>query len=122
VKKENGEDLALLKDNQFPLEIDAEQAYEELEVADFNQLFANHCLIQEKFGPTIKVELKLSQPAPASRGFSLSRKVKEYPELVKLSNSDIRRSGESSSKRVSQESHKDPHLINIHTTLKQLEA
>ena len=41
VKKENGEELARLKDNQFPLDIDADQYYQELEVEDFNQLFWN---------------------------------------------------------------------------------
>lgn len=36
VKKENAEELSRLKDNQFPLEIGADQYYNELEVEDFN--------------------------------------------------------------------------------------
>lgn len=85
VKKENGEDLAQLQDNQFPLDIDAEMAYEELEVTDFNHLFANHNLIQEKFGQTIKVELQFNPKANKNVRSLVQRKVKEYPELVKMS-------------------------------------
>jgi hypothetical protein len=47
-----------LKDKQFPLEIDADQYYAEMEVVDFNNLFANPNLIEEKFGKTIKVEIE----------------------------------------------------------------
>jgi hypothetical protein len=55
IKKENGEDLSQLNDKQFPMEIDAEQYYEEMEVDDYNPLFANPNMIEERFGKTIKV-------------------------------------------------------------------
>ena len=50
IKKESGDDLAQLKENQFPLEIDADQYYNEMEVDDFSNLFQNQCLIEERFG------------------------------------------------------------------------
>ncbi len=37
------------------MEIDAEQYYEEMEVDDYNTLFANPNMIEERFGKTIKV-------------------------------------------------------------------
>lgn len=42
VKKECGEDLIKLKDAQYPLDINADQYYRDIEVEDFNQLFWNH--------------------------------------------------------------------------------
>lgn len=74
VKNDNGEELAKLRDNQYPLNIDAEQYYQELEVDDFNKLFANECFIDETFGSSIKIEVSFNG--------NLIRKVKEYPELV----------------------------------------
>ena len=61
VKREEGsEDLVQLKQGQFPLDINAEELYNELEVMDFTELFANQCLIEEKFGKTIKVSLTIN--------------------------------------------------------------
>lgn len=57
VKKENGEELGRLKDNQFPLDIDAEQYYNEFEVDDFNKMYFNDKLIEDKFGKSITVQL-----------------------------------------------------------------
>ena len=39
--KKDSEDLAQLKENQFPLEIDADQYYNEMEIDDFSNLFEN---------------------------------------------------------------------------------
>lgn len=56
-----------------------------MEIDDFNLLFANNMLIEERFGKTIKVEVTRD-----SKNQKLSRKIKEHPELVKIS--DNRRS------------------------------
>lgn len=80
VKKESGEELSRLKDGQFPLEIDAEQYYNDLEVDDYNQLFWNHMLIQEKFGRSIKVSLDVKP----GQGLMM-RNVVEHPHLVRIS-------------------------------------
>lgn len=50
-----------------------------MEIDDFNHLFANNMLIEERFGKTIKVELTRD---PKSK--KLNRKVKEFPELVTI--------------------------------------
>jgi hypothetical protein len=55
------------------LDIDAEQYYQEMEIDDFNNLFRNNCLVEEKFGQTIKVEVKYD-----SKTEKLNRVVKEF--------------------------------------------
>lgn len=45
VKKEDGSELAELLENQFPLEVNAQQYYQDLEVNDFNELFRDEHLI-----------------------------------------------------------------------------
>lgn len=59
---DKGEDLARLKEAQLPLDIDANQYYNDLEVDDFNKLFKNDQFIGEKFGKSIKVNLELANP------------------------------------------------------------
>jgi hypothetical protein len=59
IKKDNGEELARLRDNQYPLEIGAEAYYKDIEVEDFNELFWNPDIIKDKFGKSIKVTLDL---------------------------------------------------------------
>ena len=62
MKKDKGDDLARLKEAQLPLDIDADQYYNDLEVDDFNKLFRNDQLIGDKFGRSIKVNLELANP------------------------------------------------------------
>ncbi len=76
VKRENEDDVNRLKDNQFPLEIGANQYYQEMEIDDFNQLFWNQRLIEKKFGRSIKVTLECV-------GGTAARKVTEHVEAVK---------------------------------------
>lgn len=59
---EKGDDFARLKEAQLPLDIDADQYYNDLEVDDFNKLFRNDQLIGDKFGRSIKVNLELANP------------------------------------------------------------
>ena len=79
VKKEDAQELGLLNDKGFPLEIDAEQYYNELEVEDFNHIFFNPNLIQERFGKSIKVTLTIDKSSK-----QLSRKVIENPDLIDI--------------------------------------
>lgn len=78
VKKECGEDLARLQDNQFPLNIDADQYYEALEVTDFNKLFMNPNFMDESFGETIRITININ----SSR--LIKRTIVENPERAKL--------------------------------------
>ena len=103
VKKDNGVDLAKLKEAQLPLEIDSEIYYNDLEVEDFNKLFGNDELIAEKFGLSIKVNLELSNP-------QVKRRVVEHIELVKHS-ADEGSQSIMSSKRGRDENLDDPDLI-----------
>jgi hypothetical protein len=73
---EKGDDLARLKEAQLPLDIDADQYYNDLEVDDFNKLFRNDQLIGDKFGTSIKVNLELTNP-------QVKRRVTEHANLVK---------------------------------------
>jgi hypothetical protein len=50
VKKSNGEDLAKLNEGQFPLELNADQLYNDIEVDDMQELFDNDQYTQEIFG------------------------------------------------------------------------
>ena len=52
------EELAQL-DNKYLKDIDAKQYYEEMEVDDYNNLYSNTSMIEDKFGKTIKVQLSL---------------------------------------------------------------
>jgi replication fork clamp-binding protein CrfC len=76
VKKDKGDDLATLKEAQLPLDIDADQYYNDLEVDDFNKLFRNDQLIGDKFGKSIKVNLELANP-------QVKRRVVEHVEMVR---------------------------------------
>ena len=89
-----------------------------MEVDDFNHLWANNSLIEERFGKSIKVQLQRD-----ARSNRLNRKVQEQPELVKIS--DNRRTTshdiQSSASKVRPDAQKDPELLNIHAALKQFE-
>lgn len=50
-----------------------------MEVNDYNELFGNENIIEERFGRTIKVQLSLD-----NKTNKISRKVNEYQELVKI--------------------------------------
>lgn len=84
-----------------------------MEVDDFTNLFANSCIVEERFGKTIKV--KITKDIETQR---VTRQVKEYPELVKMK--DNRR--DSAEYQTSQLKHaaeqKDPELLSIHASLK----
>lgn len=79
IKKDSGEELARLRDKQFPLEIDAEHIYDEMEVDDFNKLFINQSLIEDKFGQSVQVQVSINK-----KEGKLARFVKELPDLVKI--------------------------------------
>ena len=69
--------MSRLLDNQFPLDIDANQYYQCLEVSDFNKLFMNPNFIEESFGETIKVTVGFSSRL-------IKRTIVENPEKVKI--------------------------------------
>ena len=73
---EKGDELASLREAQLPLDIDADQYYNDLEVDDFNNLFRNDQLIGDKFGRSIKVNLELTNP-------QVKRSVVEHVDMVK---------------------------------------
>ena len=83
VKKEDAQELGLLNDRGFPLDIDAEQYYREIEVEDFNHIFYQPNIIEEKFGKSIKVSLILD-----SKTSTLRRRVIENPDLIAMPNPD----------------------------------
>jgi hypothetical protein len=67
VKKDVDEDIARMKDSGFPVDIDADQYYKDLEVDDFNRLFRHDKIISDKFGKTLKITLDVSKPSTAVR-------------------------------------------------------
>lgn len=115
VKRDNGEDLALLKDKQLPMDINADQYYQELEIDDFNQIFRNDGLIADKFGHSIKVTLEMKEGGSKQ----LTRTVVERPELVR-SNDENDFSPDKNSKLRKSEHMDDPDLISLDAQLKQL--
>jgi hypothetical protein len=116
VKKDNGDDLARLKEAQLPLEIDADLYYNDLEVEDFNKLFKNDQFIAEKFGRSIKVNLELSTP------HQVKRRVVEHADQVKHAANESSPSKMSSMRGGGRDDHlDDPDLILLDSTLKQLE-
>ena len=95
VKKESGEELSRLKEHQFPLDINADKIYDDLEgIQDFNELFWNPKLIDSKFGKSIKVQANFD---PKSK--TLTRKVTEHHDLVKLSEGDAAQKSSPDKKR-----------------------
>ncbi len=111
---DNGDDLARLKEAQLPLDINADQYYNDLEVEDFNKLFRNDELIGDKFGKSIKVNLELSNP-------QVKRHVTEYVDLVKHALNETSPSKMSSDHRGKDHHLEDPDLIQLDTSLKQFE-
>ncbi len=111
---DNGDDLAKLKEAQLPLDINADQYYNDLEVEDFNKLFRNDELIGDKFGKSIKVNLELSNP-------QVKRRVTEYVDLVKHALNETSPSKMSSDRRGKDHHLEDPDLIQLDTSLKQFE-
>lgn len=113
IKKECGDELARLKDNAFPLDIDAEQYYNEMEIDDFNKIFYDDQLIQQKFGRSIKIQLELKSES------MLIRKVTE--DATKVVIHDERELSPQKNQMRDYDADRDPDLLTLDSQLKQFE-
>ena len=92
-------------DNQYPLDIDAQQYYKDFEVIDFNEIFRNGNLIQNTFGKSISVSLTIDRVNK-----KICRDVKEMPDLISRS--------ESFEPCHEVNHYDDPELINLRSNLR----